>query len=72
LFLGTLAEKLTAIGERGCTHFVDDLPEVLGHPDFPAGVGRILFAPGGGEGPPGVLVLRTWEQIGRHLLGGER
>jgi hypothetical protein len=70
LFVGTLAEKLAAIGERGCTHFVDDLPEVLGHPAFPAGVARILFAPGGAEAPPGVVGFRTWEQIGGHLLGG--
>ena len=37
----------------GCTHFIDDLEEVLAHPDFPVAVERLLFDPytenGGGE-----------------------
>jgi phosphoglycolate phosphatase-like HAD superfamily hydrolase len=72
LFLGTLAEKLAAIAARGCAHFVDDLVEVLGHPAFPPGVERILYAPPGGALPAGVLVFETWEAIGRHLLGEAR
>jgi hypothetical protein len=73
LFLGTLAEKLAAIGARGCTHFVDDLLEVLGHPAFPPGVARILYAPPGGEPPPaGVVRFDTWEGIRAHLFGAAR
>lgn len=71
LFVGTLREKLAEIGGRGCTHFVDDLVEVLGHPDFPAGVARLLYAPGGGAAPPGALAFASWEAIRRHLFGGE-
>lgn len=70
LFLGTLAEKLAAIAARACTHFVDDLVEVLGHPAFPPGVERILYAPAGGELPPGVIAFDTWEGIRGHLFGG--
>jgi hypothetical protein len=69
MFLGTLAEKLAAIAERGCTHFVDDLVEVLGHPAFPAGVERILYAPAGGELPRGVVAFDSWEGIRGHLFG---
>ncbi len=41
----TKQAKLSRIAECGCTHFVDDLPEFLCEPDFPAGVQRILFDP---------------------------
>ncbi len=41
----TKAAKLARIGQCGCTHFIDDLPEFLGEPDFPAAVQRILFDP---------------------------
>ena len=38
--------KLERITEVGCTHFIDDLPEFLAEPGFPAGVEKILFDPG--------------------------
>lgn len=41
----TKAAKLDRIGSCGCTHFIDDLPEFLGEPGFPAAVERILFDP---------------------------
>lgn len=71
-FVGTLAEKLALIAARGCTHFVDDLLEVLAHPDFPRGVQRILYAPPGGALPAGITARDSWEAIGRHLLAGVR
>jgi len=72
LFLGTLAEKLAAIADRACTHFVDDLVEVLGHPDFPPGVERILYAPACGTPPPGVVAFDSWEGVRGHLFGASR
>lgn len=41
----TKQAKLERIGKQGCTHFIDDLPEFLTEPSFPAGVKRILFDP---------------------------
>lgn len=41
----TKLAKLERIGRCGCTHFIDDLPEFLGEPGFPAGTQRILFDP---------------------------
>jgi len=41
----TKQEKLERIAKQQCTHFIDDLPEFLGEPGFPAGVERILFDP---------------------------
>lgn len=43
----TRAGKLTRIAALGCTHFVDDLPEILADPAFPEGVVRVLFDPAG-------------------------
>ena len=41
----TKQEKLDRIAKVGCTHFIDDLPEFLAEPGFPAGSERILFDP---------------------------
>ena len=41
----TIEEKLARIEAEGCTHFLDDLPEVLNHPRFPDGVTPLLFDP---------------------------
>ena len=41
----TKAAKLGRIAACGCTHFIDDLPELLAEPGFPANVERILFDP---------------------------
>src|SRR5262245_26350837 len=45
-FEDTRADKLARIAALGCTHFIDDLEEVLTDPDFPPGVTRILFSDG--------------------------
>ena len=39
----TKQAKLDRVGARGCTHFIDDLPEFLAEPGFPAPTRRILF-----------------------------
>ncbi|MBY0522084.1 MAG: hypothetical protein K2R98_01720 [Gemmataceae bacterium] len=41
----TKEEKLRRIADVHCTHFIDDLPELLAEPGFPARVQRILFDP---------------------------
>ena len=45
LFASTRAEKVRLIDRLGLDVFIDDLPEVLAHPGFPARTGRILFKP---------------------------
>lgn len=44
-FESTRDAKIARIRALGCTHFVDDLEEVLHDPAFPPDVQRILFAP---------------------------
>jgi hypothetical protein len=43
-FESTRAEKLQRIADLACTHFIDDLEEVLSDASFPSTVARILFA----------------------------
>jgi hypothetical protein len=51
-FEGTRADKLARIAALGCTHFIDDLEEVLIAPEFPRAVKRIMFSTRAGEGMP--------------------
>ena len=60
----TKEAKLARIAALGCTHFVDDLPELLAHPLFPTHVRRILFDPQCQHGaPPGVEVAPSWSRM---------
>lgn len=43
-FEPTLEEKLARIDQQECSAFIDDLPEVLLHPQFPSAVRPILFS----------------------------
>lgn len=68
-FEPTRSAKLARIRRLGCTHFIDDLPETLLEPDFPAGVARLLYAAPGTEAPaPGIRVVNSWRQIHDHVF----
>lgn len=67
-FEETRAAKLARIAALACSHFIDDLPEVLADPAFPARVERILLALEGGEGGP-YSVHRSWKAIAQALFG---
>jgi hypothetical protein len=70
-FEGTRAEKLARIGALGCTHFIDDLEEVLSDPEFPAGIERILFSDGAGAATVAPYVIcPTWRDIEGHIFRG--
>ncbi|MFZ4731121.1 MAG: hypothetical protein ACOYK7_01115 [Pirellulales bacterium] len=70
-FEETKEAKLGRIAALGCTTFIDDLPELLADPRFPAGVRRILFDPGTlHEPPPGVASAASWADVGRRVAGG--
>ena len=63
--------KIARIASVGCTHFIDDLPEFLGEPGFPAGVKKMLFDPND-LCPPCRDASRanSWLQIAQMLLQG--
>ncbi len=65
----TKEDKLTRIGALGCSHFIDDLPELLAEPAFPQGVARILFDPA--DAHPDIAGrhrYRHWAAIAADLL----
>jgi len=58
----TKNDKIARIVALGCTHYVDDLPEILEM--LPAQVTKILFAPNGASGvPQDWHVLREWNAL---------
>jgi hypothetical protein len=66
-FAGTRGEKLARIAALCCDVFVDDLPEVLGDPDFPRGVRRILFAGRQEAGAPW-LACPSWSAVAQAVF----
>ena len=68
----TLLGKLQRITELGCAYFIDDLPELLCHPEFPLNTKRILFDPqkkiATSELPLRVDTSPTWELIRDYVL----
>ena len=66
----SLAEKVTRVNQAGCTHFIDDLPEVLAAVELRADVEKMLFDPNGQHADsPGVRRFASWRTIENHLLG---
>jgi hypothetical protein len=60
-FEETKEAKISRITEVGCTHFIDDLPELLAHPLFPGDVRRILFDPHAQHALlPDIDLLSSW------------
>lgn len=63
-FLETRQEKVARIAQLGCQAFLDDLPEVLGAPGFPASAVGILFDPSGTNfAPEGQRHISAWSEL---------
>jgi hypothetical protein len=63
-FLETRAGKVVQVGEAGCTHFIDDLPEFLAEPLLPRALRRILFDPARvTRAKPELTVAASWAEI---------
>lgn len=64
------AAKLARIAAEGCTHFIDDLPEFLAEPAFPARAQRVLFDPMNAfSDATGLTRLQSWAEVPRHVFG---
>jgi len=59
----TLAEKLRRIAEQRCSHFIDDLPEMLAEPAFPEGVHKLLFDPEDAYAHEPYDRIRSWPEL---------
>lgn len=58
----TKEAKVARIVALGCTHYVDDLPEILAM--LPDSVEKILFAPGEVAGKhPDWKLMRSWQEL---------
>lgn len=68
-FEGTREQKIKRIVRLECTHFVDDLPEVLDDPEFPPNVERILFSPDdAGLINENYVVRRSWREVEEYIF----
>jgi hypothetical protein len=62
----TKENKISRIVELGCTHFVDDLPEILDM--LPDNIHKILFAPNGTQqSRPCWQIMTSWQELPRIL-----
>jgi len=63
--------KLARIAALACTHFIDDLPELLEHQDFPKKTQGLLFAPqaeDGSDAPASYSPqFRSWRDLHNYL-----
>jgi hypothetical protein len=63
--------KLNRIARIGCTHFIDDLEEVLSDPAFPP-INRVLFSVRGVAGAPSLFpTCATWSQIEAEIFDAD-
>ena len=71
-FEETKRGKIDRIVAERCTHFVDDLPEILSDEGFPAGTVRFLFCPEGAPPRPcgPWAVLTSWDEAAAAILPG--
>lgn len=68
----TKQAKLDRIGALGCGVFVDDLPEFLGEPSFPARPRKILFDPAGANADRADYTRAdSWARITELVLAGK-
>jgi hypothetical protein len=70
----TKEEKVARAASLGCDVFIDDLPEILAMPGFPAGMTKVLFDPDNQHGTladaPAFLRYANWMDIDTALLDG--
>ena len=59
----TLAEKLSRIAQEECSHFIDDLPELLLEPAFPTNVIKILFDPNQQHPDGPYRRVKSWKEL---------
>lgn len=67
-FESTREDKVRRIRALGCTHFIDDLPEVFEELLFPGKAKKILFRPNpGGPDHSPALTVASWREVAHQL-----
>ena len=59
----TKGEKLARIGQCNCYAFIDDLPEILLAPEFPAPTRALLFDPDGTHSATTLTRFDSWASL---------
>lgn len=67
-FESTRTEKIERIADLGCTHFIDDLIEVLSDPCFPADIRKILLSANTQQLRNGIVRIASWYEIKDYLF----
>lgn len=65
----TKAAKLQRVRSAGCSHFIDDLPELLAEQAFPEQVERVLFDPNTLHPASPFARAGSWVELNERLLG---
>ena len=61
-YMATKEEKINKILELKCTHYVDDLPEILNM--LPGNIQKILYDPNGQQDMPrGMITMKKWSDL---------
>ena len=69
IFKETLQGKFDQIAEKRCTYFIDDLTEVLRHPNFPKGVKKILYGQQENKDfSADIMYFKDWDEIAKYLF----
>lgn len=68
-FESTQTEKVQRIAALRCDIFIDDLPGLFEHPDFPDATRKILFSNGTAVASGGATVCSDWRQIEVEVFG---
>ena len=69
-FESSRKKKVSRIAKLGCSHFIDDLPEVFEEPGFPGRSIRFLIGPHGDPSPVGPYqAVSGWRVIQNELFG---
>lgn len=71
-FENTRVEKIARIAQVGCTHFVDDLPEIFADGKFPPHTVKYLIGdsdPDGATVGHGTIRVADWRDVEDHLFG---
>jgi hypothetical protein len=67
----SLEDKLRRIVEQGCDVFIDDLPELLLHAEFPETVERVCFDPVNRCADTGLQRVAAWSELTNRWFGGD-
>jgi hypothetical protein len=68
IFERSLQGKYDKMVKRECTHFIDDLPEVLLNPKFPKGIIKILYSQVDENDSKEYMCFKDWEGIKKYFF----